>query len=87
MNEFNKIKDFYPTPPELIGKMFDQVDINKIKYILEPSAGKGDIVEFCQAYYDAMQNGYAIRRLYKEYDGDDFDQVVRCKVIEEAVDK
>lgn len=37
-------KEFYPTPEWLIKKMIEDVDFRKIKYILEPSAGKGDIV-------------------------------------------
>ena len=38
-------KDFYPTPGHLIDKMLSGVDFSMIKSILEPSAGKGDIVE------------------------------------------
>lgn len=38
-------KDFYPTPSELIDKMLTGVQLDKINIILEPSAGKGDIVE------------------------------------------
>lgn len=40
----NKI-DFYPTPVELADKMCQLVDFTKVKYILEPSAGKGDLVK------------------------------------------
>jgi len=38
-------KDFYPTPQNLIDKMLSDIDFSMIKSILEPSAGKGDIVE------------------------------------------
>lgn len=40
-------KNFYPTPEPLIQKMYDKIKTsgNSIKYILEPSAGKGDIVK------------------------------------------
>lgn len=31
---------FYPTPPELAGKMLDGIKRNGINAILEPSAGK-----------------------------------------------
>ena len=41
----NDIKDFYPTPLTLINKMLRGIDYNQIKTILEPSAGKGDILE------------------------------------------
>ncbi|SEU09070.1 protein of unknown function [Lacrimispora sphenoides] len=37
--------DFYPTPGHLIEKMLFSLDFNRIKSILEPEAGKGDIVE------------------------------------------
>ena len=38
-------KDFYPTPDNLIDKMLDGVNLSMIHSVLEPSAGKGDIVE------------------------------------------
>lgn len=39
-------QDFYPTPPELAEKMIDGVDgIEECYSVLEPSAGKGDLVE------------------------------------------
>lgn len=37
---------FYPTPSALAGKLFEAVNFNKVKTVLEPSAGKGDLVEF-----------------------------------------
>lgn len=57
MNYFKDNKDFYPTPKELIEKMFYLVGgenvWNKIDTLLEPSAGKGDIVDFIEnhSYY------------------------------------
>lgn len=42
---FTNNKDFYPTPQNLIDKMLCDLDFTMIKSILEPSAGKGDIVE------------------------------------------
>lgn len=38
-------KDYYPTPQNIIDKMLLDLDFTMIKSILEPSAGKGDIVE------------------------------------------
>jgi hypothetical protein len=38
------IKNFYPTPKELSAKMIRLID-GAPKYILEPSAGRGDIIE------------------------------------------
>lgn len=36
--------EFYPTPPELASKMLDGIDWRFIQTVLEPSAGKGDIL-------------------------------------------
>ena len=45
-------KDFYPTPRWLVEKMFYGVKLQEIKTILEPSAGKGDIVDYILERYD-----------------------------------
>ncbi len=37
---------FYPTPENLIRKMWYKLDENRINYILEPSAGKGHILKY-----------------------------------------
>ena len=36
---------FYPTPKELAQRMLANIDWNKVNTVLEPSAGKGDLVE------------------------------------------
>lgn len=41
-NEQNS--ELYPTPPSLVEKMITGIDWRKIKTVLEPSAGKGDIL-------------------------------------------
>ena len=41
-------KDFYPTPDKLAGKLIAGVDWKSVKEVLEPSAGKGDLVEAVQ---------------------------------------
>ncbi|QVK19728.1 DUF4942 domain-containing protein (plasmid) [Mycoplasmatota bacterium] len=38
-------KDFFPTPENLISKMYYKLDRNLVSYILEPSAGKGDLAK------------------------------------------
>ena len=40
-----KITGFFPTPPDLIARMIDEADIQPGDMILEPSSGKGDILE------------------------------------------
>lgn len=42
-------KDYYPTPKSIIQKMLSGLDFAMIHSILEPSAGKGDIVEALKA--------------------------------------
>ena len=37
-------KEFYPTPPSLAEKMLEGIDWSLVHSILEPSAGKGDLV-------------------------------------------
>lgn len=46
---FTDNKDFYPTPDHLINKMFSGLDFNYINSILEPSAGKGNIIDKLKA--------------------------------------
>lgn len=38
-------KSFYPTPRELANKMISTLDLNIVGSILEPSAGKGDLID------------------------------------------
>ena len=42
----NNNPDFYPTPTHLIKKMIDKINFKFITTVLEPSAGKGDILDF-----------------------------------------
>lgn len=42
---FTDNKDFYPTPLAIINKMLNNISFNQIKTILEPSAGKGNILD------------------------------------------
>lgn len=38
-------KDFYPTPPEVADKMLEGLDFRFVSSVLEPSAGKGNLVD------------------------------------------
>lgn len=42
---YNNNPDFYPTPAHLVKKMLDKVNFKEVATVLEPSAGKGDIIE------------------------------------------
>lgn len=48
-------KDFYPTPEKLIFKMLNSIDKSKVSSILEPSAGKGNIVDIL-LNFSSMKN-------------------------------
>ena len=41
-----ELLEFYPTPETLLEKILDGVDYRYIGTVLEPSAGKGDIVRY-----------------------------------------
>lgn len=58
---FNNNKNFYPTPEKIIDKMTNTIDFSMISTILEPSAGKGNIVEYLEG---KKGNKYS----YKRYD-------------------
>ena len=42
--ENKETSEFYPTPNRLVRRMLDKIDWNRVKTVLEPSAGKGDIL-------------------------------------------
>lgn len=42
---FYENADFYPTPETLAARMVDMVDTKRVHFVLEPSAGKGDLVD------------------------------------------
>lgn len=43
---------FYPTPPELADKMLEGVELWEIHCVLEPSAGKGDLIKALRRFYE-----------------------------------
>lgn len=49
-------QDFYPTPKEVIEKMLEDTDVND-KFILDPSAGSGNIIDYCKGKF--AKNCYA----------------------------
>ena len=42
---FYENADFYPTPEALAERMVDMIDTSRVHFVLEPSAGKGDLVD------------------------------------------
>lgn len=63
---------FYPTPKHLIDKMINHIDFNKINSILEPSAGKGDIIEIINKKMN-YSNGYYNKEHYFDIDAIEID--------------
>lgn len=49
-------KSYYPTPDKLIWKMWSKVKTDKVKLVLEPSAGQGNIINFVHARNGWGQN-------------------------------
>ena len=83
MNEYKSLAEFYPTPPELIAKMLQNVEFGYETTFLEPSAGKGDIVDFISLAHGCTNDNWRYRRLDPERLMD-FEEL-RNKVINEDV--
>lgn len=49
-NYTNQETQFYPTPKHISNKMMGMIDFKKVKSILEPSAGKGDLLIAIREY-------------------------------------
>ena len=45
--------DYYPTPESLLTEITECIDWEEIEYVLEPSAGKGDIAAYVQSAKEA----------------------------------
>lgn len=65
--------EFYPTPSTLAGQMAALVDWRHVETILEPSAGKGDLIEFaakCAANraWKSQKSYWRPDEQYKRYD-------------------
>lgn len=57
-NIFKEVPEFYPTPVALMQKMFSEIDLSKIKYVLEPSAGSGNLAKFCEILAEVLEDRY-----------------------------
>lgn len=74
-------KDFYPTPFEVVEKMLDGIDLSKVRTVLEPSAGKGDLIDgLCKVYERRMINRYSSLGLRRQDVKANFD--IDCVEIE-----
>ena len=68
------LTEFYPTPQKLIDKMLYGVDFQQITTVLEPSAGKGDIV---------AEVNRKLRYAQNKYGDDDYRGDIDCVEIDE----
>lgn len=64
-------KTFYPTPGPLIDRMIKKIK-GEIGTVLEPSAGKGAIIDRMKGYYEDDEDS---RRRYNIYDRTDFSAI------------
>lgn len=60
---FTENKDFYPTPQTLINEMLSGLDWEMIHTILEPSAGKGNIVDTLKKKQGDINRRYTTNKL------------------------
>ena len=68
-NNGNLASDFYPTPKELAKKMIEKANLSMVSYILEPSAGKGDLaVEAMKAMNGRNNRSWQIDLVEKDPD-------------------
>lgn len=77
---FGDNSDFFPTPSALVGRMLNRVNWKGLKTILEPSAGKGDIVECILAYGDSSvkyDGRYYLRGIHPDIDCIEIDANLR----------
>jgi 3'-phosphoadenosine 5'-phosphosulfate sulfotransferase (PAPS reductase)/FAD synthetase len=53
---FKNNSTFFPTPYNIARKMCEKIDMRLVKYILEPSAGKADLIEHYKKYYETYNS-------------------------------
>lgn len=84
MNEYKALAEFYPTPPELIARMVKGIISQKgIKSILEPSAGKGDIIDFIALAKNYLQDHWRYSHYTEEIEfADKIQLIINNDVVE-----
>ncbi len=67
-----KIPGFFPTPPNMVQRLLDLADLHDFNTMLEPSAGKGDILDALKARIgsdnaklDAIEINHKLREILK----------------------
>lgn len=77
---FTENKDFFPSPESIIDKMLSGIDFKMIGSILEPSAGKGNIIEAIKRKEKPLQNYTYTKDFYFDIDCIEADQNL-CAVL------
>ncbi|MBK9249369.1 MAG: methyltransferase [Ignavibacteria bacterium] len=56
-SSFEKVKnlDYFPTPPDIVVRMLDKAELASAYNVLEPSAGKGNIVDAIRTRYPDLR--------------------------------
>lgn len=84
--DFKNLPDeFYPAPPELIAKMLETVIRERNKTILEPSAGKGDILDFI-SLYKQNESGCGYKWLIEQLKESNYDDIPQMLLQETVKD-
>ena len=73
--------EFYPTPSGLAGRLFAGIDWTRIKSILEPSAGKGDLIECALRMQERMRHGFSRSRREFSIDCIELDPDLRALLV------
>jgi hypothetical protein len=68
------IPDFYPTPVDLIRKMLSGIKLEEINTILEPSAGKGGIIDYIVQKIDALSSSWSCNKRQVDIDCIEIDE-------------
>lgn len=66
---FGQIDSFYPTPEDLAFKMLSKVkNLSSIKYVLEPSCGKGNLIDsYCKYYKEHNGRRMEYKKTARDY--------------------
>jgi len=59
-----KIPGFFPTPPDLIERLIELADLREDESILEPSAGKGDILDAIRKKFEGKELDLSAIEIY-----------------------
>lgn len=70
INFVNTNNQYYPTPQEVVGKMYAKINWKNIETILEPSAGDGNLIKNINRMSYVKINGHYYERNNNDYDID-----------------